>query len=151
MLRTLFANECARFLTHPSFSPPPVILTGAERQSAARWGPGPPVSSRASVHLEPRDPTWFPLGPITPCGHRWGGRGAEIWLHLPERFTHHGELFSDLRPSFRYAMKTETWFWVSSPNSHRASRDGTCEVAGTGSAEARPWVLFLAPPPTCVA
>lgn len=34
-------------------------------------------------------------------------------------------------------MKTETWFWVSSPNSHRASHDETCEVAGTSSAGAQ--------------
>lgn len=57
---------------------------------------------------------------------------AATWLHLLARLTNHGELFSDLRPSFRYVMKTETRFWVSLPNSHTASHDKGLSVRWQG-------------------
>lgn len=99
----------------------------------------------------------FPLTPINPHRPQLRGRSmAGTWLPLLQRFTSHRELLSDLRPSFRYVMKTETWFWVSSPNSHRAGH-GERHVKQQGQAAlgldrvARPQVLFQALPPMCVA
>lgn len=79
---------------------------------------------------------------------------AEAWLLRLTRFTNHSELFSDLRPSFRYVMKTETWFWVSSPNSHRASHGKRCvrckDEQHGGTSEAHDMKFYFWPFHPCV-
>ena len=137
----MFANEYAHLLNHSllfSLSPAGVERNCSscdlQRLLACSVTPGRPylghgTAEAMELYLVPAQPHKSP--PLASAG---GRRMAETWLHPFERFTNHSELFSDLRPSFRCVMKTETQCWVSLPNSHSAGHDKGLSVRWQGRA-----------------